>query len=246
MAYKSGNPALNKNTFSKLGAATVGEAMTLDGVVRKSLFLFVLCVGSGIYGWTTMGSGNTDLALLFPVAAIGAFIVGLITIFKRNISPFTVPIYAVLEGYVLGAVSNLYEAEFGGIVLQALLLTASIFLSMLFLYMFRVIKVTENFKLGVASATIGIALYYVANLVTSMFGFNLPLIYDNSWWGIGFSVLVVAMAALNLVVDFDFIEAGVSKKAPKFMEWYSSFGLFVTVVWLYLEILRLLAKFRSR
>lgn len=246
MAYKSGNPALNKNTFNNLQIATGSDVMSLDGVVGKSLILFSLCVGFGIIGWRLAAQQSEMLGVYVMGSILGAFIIALITIFKKTVSPFTAPLYAVLEGFVLGAISQIFEAEFAGIVLQALLLTGGIFLTMLFLYLFRIIRATENFKLGVVSATGGIALYYIANLIIGFFGRDLPLINSNSGWGIGFTVLVIIVAALNLVVDFDFIEQGVLKKSPKYMEWYSSFGLLVTVVWLYLEILRLLAKARSR
>jgi uncharacterized YccA/Bax inhibitor family protein len=220
--------------------------MTLDGVAGKSLLLFVLCVGVGIFGWRMAAEQSELFAPYLFGAIVFALVVGIVTVFKKKIAPFTAPLYAAVEGFILGAISQLYEAEFDGIVLQALLLTGGIFVSMLLLYLFRIIRATENFKLGVAAATGGIALYYLANLALSFFGKDLPLINSTSAYGIGFTVLVIILAALNLVVDFDFIEQGVHKKAPKYMEWYASFGLFVTVVWLYLEILRLLAKSRRR
>lgn len=173
-----------------------------------------------------------------------ALIIAFITIFKKTLSPVTAPVYAVVEGFVLGALSQLYETQFEGIVLQALVLTGGIFLAMLTIYRTRLIRPTENFKLGLAAATGGIFLYYLAYLVMGFFGRDLPLVASNSAFGIGFTAFVIA--ALNLVVDFDFIERGVEKQAPKYMEWYASFGLFVTIVWLYIEILRLLAKLRSR
>lgn len=246
MAYKSGNPALNKNTFNNLQAVTDGSGMTLDGVAAKSLMLFALCVGSGIFGWRLAAQQPEALGIYVIGSLIIAFIIGIATIFKKTASPFTAPLYALFEGFALGAISQMFEVQFAGIVLQALLLTGGIFVSMLFLYLFRIIRATENFKLGVLAATGGIALYYVANLIINFFGKDLPLINSTSNWGIGFTVLVIIVAALNLVVDFDFIEQGVEKQAPKYMEWYASFGLFVTVVWLYIEILRLLAKLRSR
>lgn len=246
MAYKSGNPALNNKTFDNLQVVSDSSVMTLDGVAAKSLLLLTLCVGSGVMGWRFASLQNELLGPILMGSLVGAFIVALITIFKKTVSPYTAPLYAILEGFLLGAISQLFEAQYSGIVLQALLLTGGIFVTMLCLYLFRVIRATENFKLGVASATGGIALYYVTNFVISFFGKDLPLINSNSGWGIGFTVLVIIIAAMNLVIDFDFIEQGVNKKAPKYMEWYSSFGLLVTVVWLYLEILRLLAKGRSR
>ena len=246
MAYKSGNPALNKNTFNNIQTHTDTGVMTLDGVAAKSLVMLVLCVFFGVIGWNFAAQQSQMLSLYVWGSMISAFIVAIITIFRKTVAPFTAPLYAVLEGFFLGAISQLFEAVYAGIVLQAILLTLGIFASMLLLYLFRVIRATENFKLGVAAATGGIALYYIANLVIGFFGKDLPLVNSTSTWGILFTVLVIVVAAMNLVVDFDFIEQGVAKKAPKYMEWYSSFGLFVTLVWLYLEILRLLAKSRSR
>lgn len=245
MAYKSGNPALNKNTFNNLPKENLNP-MTLEGTASKSLILLALAFGVGVYAWQ-MTIKNPEQALTIAlVSIVAALVVAIITIFKKSFSPVTAPIYAVLEGFALGAISQIYESEFQGIVLQALLLTTGIFVSMLLLYLFKIIKATENFKLGVAAATGGIAIYYLIGLGMSFFGKTIPLVASNSVYGIGFTAIVIVIAALNLVVDFDFIENGVEKKAPKYMEWYASFGLFVTVVWLYLEILRLLAKARSR
>lgn len=247
MAYKSGNPALNNNTFNNIDPVTTTDGvMTLDGVARKSLLLLAICVGVGAYGWSMAVQQAAVLPGVLMGALIAAFIIGLVTIFKKTWAPITAPLYAALEGFVLGAISQLYNVQFAGIVVQAILITTGIFASMLLIYMFRIIRATENFKLGVAAATGGIALYYLAYIITGFFGTELPLVASNSVYGIGFSILVVIIAAMNLVVDFDFIEQGVEKKAPKYMEWYASFGLFVTLVWLYLEILRLLAKARSR
>lgn len=194
-----------------------------------------------------MAQDNEMIGLYVLGAIIAAFIIAMVTIIKKTVSPVTAPMYAVLEGFALGAISQLYEAEYEGIVQQALLLTGCIFVSMLLIYRLRLIRATQNFKLGVAAATGGIALYYICYLIVGLlFGHELPLVNSNSLFGIGFTVLVIIIAALNLVVDFDFIEQGVKKKAPKHMEWYASFGLLVTIVWLYLEILRLLSKIRSR
>lgn len=246
MAYKSGNPALNKDTFHNLPVVSDGQAMTLDGVVNKSLIMFVLCAGAGLFGWHLAASGSV---LAIPVlfgSLIAGFIVSLVAIFKKTTARFTAPLYAVLEGLVLGVISQLYNEAFAGIVLEALLITGGIFLCMLVIYRSRIIRVTENLKLGIAAATGGIALYYLLYMLASLFHYQLPLVNSNSNFGIIFSVIVVFVAAMNLVVDFDFIEQGVEARAPKYMEWYASFGLFVTIVWLYLEILRLLAKSRSR
>ena len=168
------------------------------------------------------------------------------TIFKKDWSPITVPIYAVLEGLALGGVSAVYAHEYTGIVQQAIFLTFGIFFTLLFAYKTKVIKPTENFKLGVFAATGGIALIYMISIIMSFFGGEIPMIHESGPLGIGFSLFVVVIASLNLVMDFDFIEDGAAKGAPKYMEWYGAFGLLVTLIWLYLEILRLLAKLSSR
>lgn len=244
MAYKSGNPALNKNTFNDLSTDT--NPMTLEGTAAKSLLLLAFCVTAGVFGWQFAANNPQTAGVYILGSIIAAFVLAIIIIFKKSWAPLLAPMYALIEGFALGGISLYYETEFGGIVLQALLLTGGIFTSMLLLYLFKVIKATENFKLGVAAATGGIFIFYLVGLVMSFFGRQVPLIASNSVYGIGFTVLVIIIAALNLVVDFDFIERGVDKKAPKYMEWYASFGLFVTVVWLYLEMLRLLSKLRSR
>ncbi len=246
MAYKSGNPALNKKTFENLAVAETSDTMTLEGTAKKSLLLLVICLTFGALGWRLTAQNHPAASALLMIALVATIVVALITIFKKTVAPFTAPIYAALEGFILGAISMLFEAQFNGIVLQAIIITSGIFASMLVIYLSRIIKVTENLKLGIFAATGGIAIYYLVNLIFSLFGRSMPLIASNSIWGIGFSVLVVFVAALNLVLDFDFIETGVQQKAPKYMEWYAGFGLLVTLVWLYLEILRLLAKARSR
>ncbi len=240
MAYKTGNPALSKKTFEGLEADA--DPMTLNGAVNKSLTALMLCVASAIFGW----NAGENFMLLALAAPIVGFLVAIVTIFKKQWAPVTTPIYVVLEGFFLGVVSRLFEAEYGGIVMTAVALTFGIFFCMLVIYKSGLIKVTENFKLAVTAATGGIALYYIVNLLVGIFtGNSLPLIWDSGTGGIIFSVFVIGIAALNLVMDFDFIEQGAEAKAPKYMEWYSAFGLMVTLVWLYLEILRLLAKGRN-
>jgi uncharacterized YccA/Bax inhibitor family protein len=180
------------------------------------------------------------------VGAIAGFVVAMITIFKQTWAPVTAPLYALLEGLVIGGASAIFEAQFPGIVIQAAALTLGTCLALLLAYKSRLIRATENFKLGVVAATGGIALFYLITLVLGFFGIQMPLMYGNSWASIGFSLVVVVIAALNLVLDFDFIEQGAAQGAPKYMEWYGAFGLMVTLIWLYLEMLRLLAKLRSR
>jgi uncharacterized YccA/Bax inhibitor family protein len=190
-----------------------------------------------------------DPSTLYPyliVGVIGGLVVGLITVFKKEWSPITAPLYCVLEGLFLGIISAIFEQMFPGIVFQAVSLTFGTLASLLLAYKTGLIKATENFKLGVTAATGGIMMIYLINFVMSFFGSGIPYIHESGTFGILFSLFVVVIAALNLVLDFDFIENGVEQKAPKYMEWYAAFGLLVTLIWLYLEILRLLAKMRSR
>ena len=178
--------------------------------------------------------------------AIGGFIVALVTVFKKTWSPITAPIYAVLEGLMLGGLSAIFEMQFKGIVVQAVGLTFGTLFCMLMAYKSGLIQATENFKLGVAAATGAICLLYFITMILGFFGVHMPYIHESGIVGIGFSLFVVVIAALNLVLDFDFIESGAASGAPKYMEWYGAFGLLVTLVWLYIEILRLLSKLRSR
>jgi uncharacterized YccA/Bax inhibitor family protein len=173
-------------------------------------------------------------------------VVALVTIFKKEWAGITAPLYALLEGLAIGGISAVFEAQFPGIVIQAVALTFGTCLALLLAYKSRLIRATENFKLGVVAATGGIALFYLITFILSFFGVRVSIFYSSGWMGIGFSLFVCVIAALNLVLDFDFIEQGAAQGAPKYMEWYGAFGLMVTLIWLYLEILRLLAKLRSR
>lgn len=245
---RSGNPALTDKTFAAAGTATGENRMTLAGTVNKTAILLTLLILSAFMTWRTMlASGYIESTTPWLLAAaVGGFVVALVTIFKKRWASVTAPIYALLEGVVIGGISLFMELQFPGIALQAATLTVTTLAAMLMAYRSGLIRPTENFKLGVIAATGGIALLYVVDFVMMMFGVPIGFIHDNSWIGIGFSVLVVIIAALNLVLDFDFIETGVERGAPAYMEWYGAFGLLVTLVWLYLEILRLLAKARSR
>ena len=178
--------------------------------------------------------------------AVGGFVAALITCFKKSWSPVTAPLYAALEGLFLGGISALYNQRFHSLPLQAVILTLCTLCALLLAYRSGLIRATENFKLGLFAATGGIALVYLVGFVMSFFGKSIPYIHDSGMIGIGFSAVVVVIAALNLVMDFDFIERGAENGAPKYMEWYAAFGLMVTLVWLYLEILRLLSKLSSR
>ena len=192
-------------------------------------------------------SGNPAAVMPWMIGgAIGGFVVALITVFKKTWSPITAPIYALLEGLFIGCISSTFEARYPGIVIQAVGLTFGTLFGLLVAYKTGIIKATENFKLGVVAATGGIALIYFVSIILGFLGIGVPFIHESGLLGIGFSLFVVVIAALNLVLDFDFIEHGAEQGAPKYMEWYAAFGLMVTLVWLYIEILRLLAKLRDR
>lgn len=250
---RSGNPALNQNTFLDVGSGEVvsrdaSQVMTLGGTVNKTGLLLLMCVATAAYTWSLYDPLNPGAVMPWLlVGLVGGLIFALITIFKKTWAPITAPIYALLEGLFLGGISAIFEAQFPGIVMQAVMLTLGVLAAMLMAYKSGLIKATENFKLGVVAATGGIALLYLINIGMRMFGFEgMGFIHDSGAMGIAFSLFVVVIAALNLVLDFDFIEAGAEAGAPKYMEWYGAFGLVVTLVWLYLEILRLLAKLQSR
>ncbi|MBN2468205.1 MAG: Bax inhibitor-1/YccA family protein [Deltaproteobacteria bacterium] len=246
---RTANPALNSKTFTDLaGPVEMTESMTIQGTVNKTLLMLVLVMLSASYTWKLFfASGNPAAVMPWLMGGtIGGFIVAIATVFKKQWAPITAPLYAVLEGLALGAISSVFEAQFPGIVIQAVALTFGTLLCLLFAYKSGLIKVTENFKLGVVAATGGIVVIYFFSFVLGFFGVNIPYIHESGLIGIGFSLFVVVVAALNLVLDFDFIEEGAARGVPKFMEWYAAFGLMVTLIWLYLEILRLLAKLRSR
>ncbi len=242
---RSGNPVLKTETFE--GLPYSGARMTLGGTVNKTAMLLALMLITAMWTWG-MFFQTKDAAAVVPylaVGAIGGFIVALITVFKKTAAPYTAPIYALLEGLFIGGVSAFMEAKFPGIVMQAVGLTFGTLFCLLAAYKSGLIKATENFKLGVTAATGAICLLYLVNFVMSFFDMSIGFIHESGTVGILFSVAVVVIAALNLVMDFDFIESGVEAGCPKYMEWYGAFGLLVTLVWLYLEILRLLAKLKD-
>jgi len=238
---RSSNPAISGFANVKPGygnSFAISERMTLTGTVQKTMFLLVCCFAASIYGWNNQG-------LIFPAVILG-FITAIVTIFKKEWAGTTAPVYAGLEGVALGGITAMYEVNFPGIGLQAIGLTFGILFTLLLCYMSGIIKATENFKLMIVSATGGIFLLYMASFVLGLFGINIGFIHSSGAVGIGFSMFVVGIAALNLVLDFDFIEDAAEAGLPKHMEWFGAFSLMVTLVWLYLEILRLLAKLRSR
>jgi len=249
MAMRTANPALRDNTFSGLGrVARAEEAMSIQGTTNKALLLLLCVFITAAWTWSIFfKSGNAAaVAPLVAVGAFGGFIVALVTIFKPAWAGVTAPIYALLEGLFIGGLSSIAEAQYPGIVIQAVGLTFGTCLALLLAYKSGLIRATEGFKRGIVAATGGICLFYLATLILGLFGVQVPLVYGSGPVGIIFSLFVVTIAALNLVLDFDFIEQGSRQGAPKYMEWYGAFGLMVTLIWLYLEILRLLMKLRSR
>jgi len=246
---RTANPALNKKTFGNTGYISNTEnVMTLQGTVNKTGFLLTFLILAAAWTWNLYfeSSNPASVTPWLIGGGLGGFVVAIITTFKKNLSPITAPIYAVLEGLFLGSLSALFESRFPGIVVQAVGLTFGTLFALLMAYRSGLIKATENFKLGVTAATGGICLLYLISFILSFFGTGIPYIHQSGIIGIGFSMFVVVIAALNLVLDFDFIENASENGAPKYMEWYGAFGLLVTLVWLYIEILRLLSKLYSR
>jgi uncharacterized YccA/Bax inhibitor family protein len=245
---RTGNPALSDNTFTAVGRVRAEEAMTAQGTATKALLLLLCVLVTASWIWSKyFQTMNPQVVTPWLMGgAIAGLIVAVVTVFKPTWASITAPLYALLEGLVVGGVSAMLEAQFQGIVIQAVALTFGTCLVMLMAYKTGLIRATENFKMGVVAATGGIFVFYLITMVLGFFGIRMPLMYGNSWASIGFSIFVVIIAALNLVLDFDFIEQGAAQGAPKYMEWYGAFGLMVTLIWLYLEILRLLAQLRSR
>lgn len=261
---RSANPALNDNIFRQArGISAGGGTMTLQGTVNKTFIMLFLLAMTASWVWSKImapapvfdggfdAQSQTQAAFgqvggFIMAGVFGGFIVGLITAFKKEWAPVTAPLYALLEGLFLGGISAVFETQYPGIVIQAVSLTFATLFCLLFAYKSGLIKATENFKLGVFAATGAIALIYLVNMVMGFFGASIGMIHSSGPMGIVFSLVVVTIAALNLVMDFDFIERGSEMGAPKYMEWYGAFGLIVTLIWLYIEILRLLSKLRDR
>ena len=251
---KTSNPALGENTFRNLagagygGSTDVTTSMTLNGTVNKTGILLICAIATAAWTWHLFLQSHdyADVMPLMLVGLIGGLIFAMVTIFKKEWSPITAPIYALLEGLVLGGISAALELRFPGIAMQAVALTFGTLFVLLLAYRSGLIKVTQKFRMGIIAATGGIMVFYLLEMLLSFFGIRFMAINGSGVIGIGFSLFVVAIAALNLVLDFDFIEQGVQFGAPKYMEWYGAFGIMVTLVWLYLEILRLLSKMRSR
>ena len=251
---RTSNPALRGGAFGT-GEIAYGEGMTVSGAVNKTGLLVILCVATAAWTWnrffgalaTSPEAAMQMVALPAMAGGIGGFVVAMVTIFKKEWAAVTAPAYALLEGLVLGGVSAMLEMRFHGIAIQAVALTLGVLVAMLLAYHSGLIKVTDKLRLGIVAATGGIAIFYFLQFILGFFHVQfLTAVNGATPLGIGFSILVVIIAALNLVLDFDLIEHGAATGAPKYMEWYSAFALMVTLVWLYFEILRLLSKMRER
>ncbi len=246
---RTSNPAFNDSTFPAYSVRTgVGEAMTIEGTINRTGILLICVLATAAWTWSQFFTSR-DPAVVGPyilIGALGGFVMAMITVFKKELAGITAPIYALLEGLFLGAISAMLELRFPGIAIQAVALTFGTCICLLLAYRSGLIRATERFKLGIVAATGGIALIYLLSMVLGLFGVQIPVVFGSSPIGILFSVVVVVIAALNLILDFDFIEQGALHGAPKYMEWYAAFGLMVTLIWLYLEIIRLLSKLRDR
>jgi len=243
--FKTSNPALNSRTFER-PVALGGEAMTLQGTVNKTGLLLFLAVSAAAWTWYLASTDADSLGLWMWGGLIAGLVFAVVTIFKKEWSPVTAPAYAICEGLALGGISAMFEQAYHGLPAQALGLTFGVTLVMLVLYTSRVLRATPKFTMGVVAATGGIFLVYMVDIVLRFFGKAVPLLNSAGPWGIAISVFIVIVAALNLILDFGFVESGVQASAPKYMEWYGAFGILVTLVWMYLEMLRLLAKTRER
>lgn len=253
--FKSGNPTLSQKIFDKVHAdeATMQGTMSVRGAINKFGFLMILTIAGASYTWHLFDELKSQtVMILMVVGVIGGLIAALAISFKPNWAPYVAPAYALLEGLFVGGLSAILNAAFAekypGLIMQAVGLTFGVAIAMFLLYNFRVIKATEKFKSIVFTATAGIAIFYLITIVVRMFGVSLPFmdITNGGWLGIGISLFVVAIAALNLIMDFDMIEQGAEQGAPKFMEWYGGFALLVTIVWLYIEMVKLLSRLASR
>lgn len=247
--FKSGNPTLTEKAFKQTEYIDYNNSMTVRGTINKFGFMFLMLMGTAFYSWKEFAQGGNVQPLIWG-GAIGGLVVALVIMFKKEWAPYLAPLYALLEGLFLGAISAYYNEAFAvkmpNIIMNAVGLTFGTAIGMYLLYSFKIIQATEKFKSIIFTATAGIAIFYLISMVLRMFGVQMAFLHEGSLMGIGFSLVVVAIAALNLILDFDMMEQGAAAGAPKYMEWYGAFGLMVTIVWLYLEILRLLSKLSSR
>lgn len=250
--FKSSNPVLTEKKFRDTVLDEVvshENAMTIRGTMNKFGFLFLMVMGTAFYAWKEFADGGQVMPLILT-GGIGGFIIAIVISFKKEWSPYLAPAYALLEGLFVGGISAYFSFAFAAqapnIIMNAVGLTFGTCIAMYLLYSFRIIKATAKFKAIVMTATAGIMIFYMITFVLGLFGIPIPFLHESSALGIGFSLFVVAIAALNLILNFDMIETGAAMGAPKYMEWYSAFGLLVVIVWLYLEILRLLSLLSGR
>ncbi len=246
----SSNPTFGRDVFASTREFG-SETMTVSGTVNKCFFLLALVFASAVWSWQEtskqiLGLEGGSFPTLVMVGAIVGFVLGLVTVFFKKASPYTSPAYALAEGVVLGAISAVMEQRYGGIVFQAVLGTFGTFFFMLFLYRSKMVQATDSFKRGMGAALAGVCFIYLISFIMGLFGKHIPYIHESGPIGIAFSCIVVGLAAFSFILDFDNIESGERLRAPKYMEWYGAFGLLVTLVWLYIEVLRLLSKFRER
>jgi uncharacterized YccA/Bax inhibitor family protein len=250
--FKSSNPALKQSTYEGtiFQGISTGQEMTVKGTANKFGFLFLMMMGSTLFSWTQFYRGTNPMPMML-IGVFGGLAIALIMGFKKQWSPYLAPAYALLEGLFVGSVSAYYDyvnqEKYPGLVMQAVALTLVVALVMYVVYRYRIIKVTQTFKSVIIVATSALMLFYLIQWISSLaFNFTIGAFTNAATpLGIGFSIVVVCLAALFLLLDFDMIEKGVEAKAPKYMEWYSAFALLVTLIWLYLEILRLLSKLRK-
>jgi uncharacterized YccA/Bax inhibitor family protein len=251
--FKSGNPTLTEKMFDKSTAVMAENqgVMSVRGAINKFGFLMLMVIAGAAYNWQLFQElKQSTMTILMIVGAIGGFVIALGITFKPNWAAYLAPAYGLLQGLFIGGISaimnKLFEARYPGLVMQAVGLTFGVALAMFLLYNFRIIKATEKFKSVIIASTLGIGIFYLITMVLNMFGVNVSFMHDSSLLSIGISLFVVAIASMNLILDFDMIEQGAERGAPKFMEWYGAFGLLVTIVWLYIEMLKLLSKLGSR
>ena len=245
---RSSNPAMTGKIFEKAGTAVEGSStMTINGTINKIGIMLLLVIAAAAYTWNiVMGADPGRASTLAMVGAIGGFIMALLTIFRPKSAAITAPIYAILEGLFLGAISAIINARYPGVAFQAVLLTIGTLFTMLFLYRSGRIRATPRFRRGVMMATGAVFFAYLISWIMSLFGMPMGFMHSAGPLGILINLVIIVIAALNLIMDFDFIEKGSQMGAPKYMEWYGAFGLMVTLIWLYIEFLRLLSRFSSR
>ena len=247
---RASNPVLSRLAEAArdtLSTTARGDVMTRAGTAGKAAILLALTVFSASFTWTQVSAGNTGIIMpALLVGGLGGFVMAMVVSFKPNTAPITAPIYAVLEGLLLGAISAMYNLRYAGVPVQAVLLTFAVALGVFTLYRLNILKATEGFRRMIVGATIGIMVFYLVNMVLSLFNVNLGYTMSSSPIAIGINLVIAGVAAMNLVLNFDDIDQAVRMGAPKKMEWYGAFGLIVTLVWLYLELLRLLSRLQGR